>query len=165
MNKKSILGHALTFYVFVALIVLIILYISLATFSSASKKDLIQNPEVIYPSNELLFKTIKIEINGKEKEMFVLDAIALERKGNIGRNQIAESIQFLIEENTCVVLHVGSTAGNLAIFDYKKQNGEIILLPEIINYENFLEELEIKVKSNNDEEYSHKIKYYYGECL
>ena len=178
IHKKAQLGKGI---VFLPVLLFIIFILGAYLFVAAS--GLIKKPSMVSPesistaSNDLLLNKIQINIDGKEKEMFVLDSYVLYENEIIDRETLTKSLMKIVQKGHCLILAKGYTekpagrTGGSARDDISMNFNYDEVIDESLGgrplsagkYHNggFLNQ--IIVKNNKLQDVF--IQYYYGACL
>jgi len=167
MNKKAQLGRIITTIPIMILVIVIIgFFIIMSAGIFAFKGKTSATPTSIHHDN-LLLQQIKIEINGQEEEMLILDAAIKMIKGEISESKLKESLKPLVnKQHPCLFLtpekiHLKKGSQNIRI-GYIYKNGEVLpnyYYLSTIHYNELISETTLNINGENKE-----ISAYYGPC-
>ena len=154
MNKKALIGNALTFVVFIEIVIIMLLFISLVAFTATFKKPPAITAAETMSNRELFTETITVQLNDEYQEILVLDAVQLTLDKKIHPETLLEGLKAALDENNnCYILTFDQTRPD----GFKLNDG----IYEMINAFN-LQPLPIQRFIKDD--YEIGVSYYYGPC-
>lgn len=167
INKKAQVEKALTFPVFLIVLVIMAGFIILASAISLKAPNIAEAAATAPAVSNLFLQSIKVELNGAEKSMLVYDALNLKVQGKIKDEQLVSGFKSLLnEKNNCyllvdVLFAEGVSGAATTEWGFKLlSNGEFYPINDYKKYEGKLSFVNVK---NFGIERSYK--YYYGRCL
>jgi len=164
MNKKALAGKALTFIVFIVVIIIMSVFIALSTSISILKTPPTSEAQLTTQNeNALLLETISLKIEDKETDILVYDAVYLLFTGEITEENLETAlIKLKKETDKCYVL-----ASDFLIILKEKPSGFEsqklgLLIGDESHYRRFKDSLtETTIKVNQG---LRKVQHYYGPC-
>ena len=185
IHKKAQIGKGIVFLpVLLFIIMVLALYLFVATGALIKKPTLINPESISLTDNDILLKKVNISINGKETEMLVLDAYILFDNYNKYKNEyktLGDLLKDIVKQDKkCLILAKGLDKYPAGIIGKGKETDDFYIISKINNFGENIVDYSGDIKSyskfysskmlmhynsfidvNNDKKY---IQYYYGEC-
>ena len=176
-SKKGLVGIALTFPVFIFLILIMALFLSLVFFTSTFKKPQVQKAIEVSETKNLLTKNLSVLIENQKEEILLLDALALFEQNKIEKQNLIEALKTLLnEKENCVAIAKSETENSAGRAGHEENDDVFIKLNNENDYivssigttfhyfSDLKKENSLTKTSLQTEDKKIYIEYYYGSC-
>ncbi|MBS3089229.1 hypothetical protein J4402_05685 [Candidatus Pacearchaeota archaeon] len=160
-SKKAQLGKFIvSLPVMIIIVVIMGIFIALSATASLFKISTFDAADSINPEESLLLKSIQIEIDGKQQQTLVFDAITIMLNGYISPEHFKEKIKPLVnEQHPCIIVLKNTEL----IAGYVYKNNQVQIIPSY--FSSFIKNPEqiqrIKIEARGQ---TYEMSAYYGDC-